>query len=501
METENSMETEVDGSMPDDLQVALLLQEKLYMLSEGSVSGYEVAKLWSILEVAAQELEFFAEKHPKSYKRRRTSKDSIVCTHACSSHMELLNPALWTSLPHQMLQLIFARLSLRDIRSLRLLSKDWNTMVTIDSGFHRICDEAQGSSFALISEESCELGEFWTAVFNVKFNKWDKFKMAIKRPALASRGKSAAASTWTSPVMNTSVVCGDGGLLCFVSSVYLKSKLKRSRPTLFFTVVNPLTGISHELPPLLELCELRMVQIMTTSELNSFKVFVLGDYKTSKDDGGDSDPHDYDERGGTAQVYDSKTASWGRAEGSLGLVFGRRSSLAGGFLESLVFTMDVPCAYDFAGGRLINLNVIENSLEEWGNSETDISCAHYKDRIFVLRLNADGPANDALATQSTMYYIDEFYVQMPARTWVKVFTHRCAPFEHPPKSPTIALSLHACRGFLLVLAQTDIEYKASMRYNINLGWLYDLSSRKWRDLELPEGICSVDLMCDLKWSA
>lgn len=86
---------------------------------------------WSILEIAAQELKFSAEKHLKSYKRRKKPMDSegdgtksVVCRHSCTLHMELPNPALWGSLPHEMLQLIFARLSLRDIRSLRCLSKD-----------------------------------------------------------------------------------------------------------------------------------------------------------------------------------------------------------------------------------------------------------------------------------------------------------------------------------------------------------------------------------------
>jgi hypothetical protein len=37
----------------------------------------------------------------------------------------------------------------------------------------------------------------------------------------------------------------------------------------------------------------------------------------------------------------------------------------------------------------------------------------------------------------------------------------------------------------MVLAQNDRAFLESMRYDIKLRWLYDLSSRKWRDLELP----------------
>jgi hypothetical protein len=512
------MEMDAEGNARNDLQVALILQERLHRLSAGAVSGD--AALWSILEIAAQEFKISAEKSPKSYKRRKRpvepegdGAESVECRHSCSSHMELLDPALWSSLPHEMLRLVFARLPLRDIRGLRCLSKDWDAMVTTDADFHRICDAAHGSSFALVDTDSHRRGAFVIRVFNVKSNRWDNFKMAIKRPVLAR------SRTENPPEMNTSVICGDGGLLCFVSSVYFKSKLKRRRPSLFITVVNPLAGISHELPPLLGFCKIRMVQIITSSEAKGFKVVVLGDYTAADAPG---------ERRRTAEVYDSGEGSWGRGEGSLDFVFGTRCCLAGDYASSEVFTQNESCAYDFAEGRLLSLGGIGSPLEEVNYG---ITYAQYKDRFFRLRKSPHGPANESLATQSPTFYIEEFCVQMPARTWVKVCNHRCDPFEHPYKCRALMLTLYACRGFLMVLVQNDRAFQESMRYDIKLGWLYDLSSRKWRDLELPllplgqriyndnhteytvksregalttfyhDSTCFVDLMCDLKWSA
>lgn len=511
------------------IQVALTLRDGLLKLSAGnSVSEEEVAALRSILEIAARELGVSAEEHPMCYKRRKKLMDSagdgaedvvddVVCRHSCSSHMELPNPALWSSLPHELLQLIFARLSLRDIRSLRCVSKAYDAMVTTDSDFHRLCDAVNGSSFALV-DTSYRFGAFWVRVFNATSNTWDSFKMVVKSPALAR--PLPVASKWNSPEM--SVICGDGGLLCFVCSMFFKSKLKKTRPSLFITVVHPLTGTSHELPPLLDLCNIRMMQIMASSETKGFKVFVLGDYI------GDHTTSYHDETGGTAEVYDSTKRTWGRAEGSsLGLVFGRRCCFAGDYSSSEVYTQG-PCAYDFVEGRL---HGFEGTGSPLAHVDYAITYAQHKDRFFVLRMDADGPANESLATQSPTYYIEEFRVHMPARTWVKVFKHRCAPFEHPPKSKAFFIGLHACQGFLLVLAQTDTAFKENMRYGIKRGWLYDLTSRKWRDLELPllplgqrmynddrtgytvktrEGLsstyhhdstCLVDFMCDLKWSA
>lgn len=96
---------DTNGNASKDLHVALILEGKLRKLSSGLVSRDEVATLWSILEMAAQEFGISAENHPKSYKPM-DSAISVVCRHSCSLHMELPNPELWDSLPHEVLQLI-----------------------------------------------------------------------------------------------------------------------------------------------------------------------------------------------------------------------------------------------------------------------------------------------------------------------------------------------------------------------------------------------------------
>ncbi|KAG0556977.1 hypothetical protein KC19_11G092400 [Ceratodon purpureus] len=527
------MEMETNGKAPSDLQVALALQERLQRLSAGSVSGDEVATMWNLLEDAAQELEISVEMHLKSSKRRKKPIDSgvdgsksVACGHSCSVHMELPNSTLRGSLPHEILQLIFSRLPVQDIRRLRFLSKAWKTMVTFDTDFHRICDAVHGRLIALVAAHSRKPGTFWIRVFSTKSNRWDSFEIVIKRPALAGPVRPTAASKRNSMVV-TKAVCGDGGLVCFVSTLYFKSSLKKTRPRLFITVVNPLTGKSHELPPLPELCNIRMVYMMVSSgETKSFEVFVRGDYKTSVHaDDDDADPDDYIETADTVEVYDSTKRCWGRAEKPLDFVFGRRSYL--NLVECPAFSKG-PGAYNFAGGRLTN-------LEGYGSPIWMTSYAHYNDHFFVLRLDTDGPANEAFETQSPTYYIEEIYVEMPARRWVKVCKHRCAPFERPPKSPTFTMRLCACSGFLMALCTSiakvhESDCHESMRYDIKLGWLYDLSTRKWRDLELPalplgrrtynesksqftvktpEGLTKyiydsthvVDFVCELEWSA
>ncbi|KAG0591133.1 hypothetical protein KC19_1G152500 [Ceratodon purpureus] len=501
------MEMESNGKAPSDLQVALALQERSQRLSAGSVSGDEVA----------QELEISVEMHLKSSKRRKKAIDSgvdgsksVACGHSCSVHMELPNSTLRGSLPHEILQLIFSRLPVQDIRSLRIfLSKAWKTMVTFDTDFHRICDAVHGRLIALVTAHSHKPGTFWIRVFSTKSNRWDSFEIVIKRPALAGPVRPTAASNPNSPRMVAEAVCGDGGLVCFVSTLYFESSLKKTLPGLFITVVNPLTGKSHELPPLLELCNIRMVHIMTSEHA----------------DDDDADPDDYIETADTVEVYDSTKKCWGRAEKPLDFVFGRRaiSHLQG---YSFLFTTG-PCTHNFAGGRMI-------SLQGYGSPIWNTRYAYYKDHFFVLRLDTDGPANEAFETQSPTYYIEEIFIQMPARRWVKVCKHRCAPFERPPKNTTFTMRLYACSGFLMVLCTSiaKVHESGSMRYDSKLGWLYDLSTRKWaRDLELPalplgrrtydesrsqftlktpeeelttythDSTNMVDFVCDLEWSA
>lgn len=102
MKIVSSMEMEADGNEPNDLQVALILQDRLHKLSAGSLSGDELTKTLSVLEIAAQEFGISVEKHVKVDKRRGKTEDiegegseSVVCRHSCSSHSELLNPARW----------------------------------------------------------------------------------------------------------------------------------------------------------------------------------------------------------------------------------------------------------------------------------------------------------------------------------------------------------------------------------------------------------------------
>lgn len=101
--------------------------------------------------------------------------------------------------------------------------------------------------------------------------------------------------------------------------------------------------------------------------------------------------------------------------------------------------------------------------------------------FFLLKLGSDSPANDEVANQSPTYFIEEFH--WDATALVKVKTHWCEPFEHPPKA-TYKTELRACHGVLMVTSSLSSHY-VNGRFGKQLAWLYDLSTMKWTILGLP----------------
>lgn len=118
------------------------------------------------------------------------------------------------------------------------------------------------------------------------------------------------------------------------------------------------------------------------------------------------------------------------------------------------------------------------------------SSAFYKGRLLVLQLGYDGPANDESDYDVTtsgetenelpIYYIEEFHWET---VWVLEKTHRCEPFEHPPRTVHIMI-LRAYHGYLMVIAKNRSD--VNKRFGSVRAWLYDLSTQKWSTLDLPE---------------
>jgi len=145
---------------------------------------------------------------------------------------------------------------------------------------------------------------------------------------------------------------------------------------------------------------------------------------------------------------------------------------------------DSPCVYDFAAKRFQSFSSpLENTTVK--------SLALQGDRVFVLMKDNEGPI--------TAYYIVEFRLELGAEEeWVEVRSHRCRPFESPPKAK-YDLSLFACKGFLMVLARLSEDEP----YRNEVGWSYNLATRRWSDLPTLPGDKPFhvdDLMCRLHWN-
>jgi len=101
-----------------------------------------------------------------------------------------------------------------------------------------------------------------------------------------------------------------------------------------------------------------------------------------------------------------------------------------------------------------------------------------KDRVFVLRRDHHGPDNYGY---HPWYYIVEYQIgQLQPLTWIHVALHRCNPFERPPIR-LFKLTLHSCEGFVMIFA----ELPDKGPYSNSIGWLYDLTTFRWRDLPKP----------------
>lgn len=60
------------------------------------------------------------------------SSRSVTCRHSCEHHQEseLMDPLLWSKLPSEMVEVVFARFSIAKIIELCALSTAWSTLRT-----------------------------------------------------------------------------------------------------------------------------------------------------------------------------------------------------------------------------------------------------------------------------------------------------------------------------------------------------------------------------------
>lgn len=379
---------------------------------------------------------------------------------------KLMNSSLWTTLPRELVILVLARLPLPEIPRLRCLSSEWKTsMAAIHSEFNQACDEANPKMIALL---------FGTYVPN---RKWIRIFDLTKRRWYACQFRIGDEENIRWHMMDAY----DRGLVCFVSN----PKPKNAHP-LRIVVMNPLTQVQRELPPLLHLGSVRptMVQITVDSETKCYKVIVVG------------------KKAGclSAEVYDSRSQEWTRAAPSCGFTFGRAFKWKTGIYEKDA----VPCVYSFAEG-LLELPVVEADLSEGRTMKT---CLFTKDRAFVLYKPKRKRCRNLQCGKKRWkdYLITEYQSHNNAKSWteVKTFTimrgSGCTPLERPRKG--VYMHLCVCQGFLVIFTYREIPVGFPSEYEV--ACILDLTTGEWGDLpKCPEETQPSEVdhyMCQVYWN-
>ena len=398
-------------------------------------------------------------------------KRQIVCAHSCLEKGVLMNSGLWGSLPKEVLQLVFARLPVVAIKRLRCVSKEWKVNIdTPGSEFRKACEEASTKTFALVYMDPDDDDRLWARVFDKDSNRWHVFRINDE--------------PWVQ------IIAADGGLVCFVS----KARRREGVRGLCITVLNPLTQDRNELPISEHISGTQptMVQLSVDRDSKQYKVIVV-----------DSRARTDCFKGGKAYVYDSVTRKWSEAERSLDTVLG----LSYEWHQDDEYCDEQtecsgPWAYDFAKKQLYELPVLFRKCH-----------ALTKDRLFVLHVvhrRAEKipheyprvPHGKIPCLFYPVYCITEYQAQRHGTgwMWVQVNAHRCGPFERLPKGEH-TMKLYANGGSLMVCLKNDEPSRSPYQYDF--AWIYDMSTRKWRDLPAlneDELVCDVfDDMCELSW--
>jgi hypothetical protein len=383
---------------------------------------------------------------------------------------------LWSALPDELLQRVFARLPFAKINELHRLSKKWNRRFLLEGPeFMRACSEARPRMFAMvarIAEAGEDTGSLFVRVFDTTANRWYSSMQ---------------------PIGEATMCAGDGGLVCSVSTF-----IRKDEKPFEVTVFNPLTRVWTELPHHGR-CNLqpRMVQLVVDEDTKCYKAILVGE----------------EEHGAgsmTAEMYCCKTEEWSSAEAFPGLIFG--------CLYRWDHTYDYasfggsaclgPGAYDCARRQLHEFDVQTNPCGQLHDFDMEtnplreiyvVSCALVKDHLFVL--------HQVPVYILRRYGISEyqFQVENGQPKWVKLRNHECGQFKYVPSRTYYEMKLYACKGFLLLEAANEENYGFEHKPT----WLYDLSTTKWQKVPAipdarnhPEYVFgNYDAMFELRWDA
>ncbi|KAG0615989.1 hypothetical protein M758_5G081500 [Ceratodon purpureus] len=386
----------------------------------------------------------------------------------------VMDPAMWGTLPKELIRLVCAHLPLPELLTLRrsALEDDWDINLD-DSGFRRLCGRIHVNLCAVMVPGTGSSNLVYDVGLHssVVSTAWQKLKLGV--------GQS-------SNIMSSS----DGGLVCFALPIRSPSH----GDTLVIRVVNPLTEDCRELP---EVHGMRphhptMMKLVVDRNTKCYQVILLarrleffGEVR--------------------AMVFDSGKQMWTNSKGCSGIFFGLEySSFRGAWGER-------PWSFDCATGQLVYLHKFD------GNpcaGKFSSNCAHVKDHLFVIEmgLEADemsfGDGDDGFPTQFSVSE-HKIQVQKVGLSCTKVTDHHFGEIDHPGMNLhpyEIAtnsylcqyLRLLACEGFLLALGKSKTEF----------AWLYDLSTGEGLDLlkhtdghQIATRVMPRVMFCELQWDA
>lgn len=244
--------------------------------------------------------------HPK--RAKTSAMQMIGCRHFCKHHKEVVDPWLWSTLPLELVEIVFAKLPLQTIITLTRRYGAWAEL-TNATNFREFCAQRHPKLLALMrwGGASADGDTVRATVFDVAVSNWVSFDIAGFPP---SRRCNPATVDY-----GDSRVAHDGGLVCFVPPSDLAVV-----PVL---VTNPLTKNIRRLaliPQEHRRCYL--VQIVVDAATKEYRVMVVcGRARLAHEVTIAISPSPED----TSHCYDSATEVWSVMES--GFVYGCGRSL------------------------------------------------------------------------------------------------------------------------------------------------------------------------------
>lgn len=391
------------------------------------------------------------ESNPKLVNRAREGAQ-MGCRHFGEHHLGVIDPCIWSALPEELVEIVFAKLPMPKIIDLIRDSEAWSTL-SESPNFRQRCSERHFFSLMRWDSASVEGDTVRATVFDITSNEWVGFDLA----GFPASGRCSGAKV--NHGYEDSMYAHDGGLVCFIPPSDLAVA-----PVL---VSNPLTGewrslplIPHEHKPTL------LVQLESDMDTKGYKVMLVCGHTQMKHLELCVTPTPEN----TAHCYDSSTGVWSTME--TGFVYGGCGSLQ-------QFQAKVPCVFDCKKKLLYYLKYHVPLRQPF-------SWSSVKDCLVVLY--------DSTSI-SDFAWRGRYSIQS---------TIALGPYAYKSKPPH-QVFLFASANFILVIGDSSVKTHGKYGQIIQV---YDRSAKKWH-LASPMPLFENShphclrkaFTCELRWDA